>query len=261
MRVRSPFGSALVLVLTAALVIPQEIPAQSGQRAGQVSRLIPAVSLQRGQQQVAAAAQALVLWEDVVNTQRMGRARISLDDGSLLNVGSESSLRITKHDAGAQQTQLELTYGRMRTKAVRLARPGSKYEVRTPVGVAGVIGTDFYLALLNGLLVLVVFEGTVRFCNLNNECVNVGPGNTSTIRGAAIVPDPPQKATPAQLTEAAQSTLVEEPRGPGLKPLKPWQTAILIGVVAGTAVGIAMATRGNATQGQKPCPPTQPVCP
>lgn len=258
MRVRSFLGSALVLVLTAALVIPPEVPAQAGQRAGQVSRLIPAVNLQRGQQQVAAAAQAPVLWEDVVNTQRMGRARIALDDGSLLNVGSESSLRVTKHDAGAQQTQLELTYGRMRTKADRLARPGSKYEVRTPVGVAGVIGTDFYLALLNGLLVFVVFEGTVRLCNLNNECVNVDAGNTSTIRGAAILPDSPQKATPAQLTEAAQSTEIEEPRGPGLKPLKSWQTLILIGTVVGTAVGIAVATRGNATQ--KPCPPGQPVC-
>ncbi len=261
MRVRSPFGCAVVLVLVAALVIPPEVPAQGGQRAGQLSRLIPAVSLQRGQQQVAAAAQAPVFWEDVVNTQPMGRARISLDDGSLLNVGSESSLRVTKHDAGAQQTELELTYGRMRTKAVRMARPGSKYEVRTPVGVAGVIGTDFYLALLNGLLVLVVFEGTVRFCNLNNECVNVGPGNTSTIRGAAIVPDPPQKATPAQLTEAAQSTEVEEPRGPGLKPLKPWQTAILIGIVVGTAVGIAVRTRGTGRGQPGTCNPQLTACP
>ncbi len=261
MRVRSPFGTVLAVVLTAALVVPPDVPAQGGQRAGQVSRLIPAVSLQRGQQQITAAAQAPVFWEDVVNTQPMGRARISLDDGSLLNVGSESSLRVAKHDAGAQQTELELTYGRMRTKAVRLARPGSKYEVRTPVGVAGVIGTDFYLAQLNGLLVLVVFEGKVRFCNLNNECVNVGAGQTSTIRGAMIVPDPPQKATPAQLTEATQSTEVEEPRGPGLSPLKPWQTAILIGIVAGTAVGIAVATRGTVRGQPGTCPPTQPVCP
>ncbi len=125
--------------------------------------------------------------------------------------------------------------------------------MRTPVGVAGVIGTDFYLALLN--------EGTVRLCNLNNVCVNVGPGNTSTIRDAAIVPDPPQKATPTQLTEAAQSTEVEEPRGPRLKPLKPWQTVILIGIVAGTAVGVGVATQGSVRGQPGTCPQPQTVCP
>jgi len=71
------------------------------------------------------------------------RARIALDDGSVLNVGSESSMKIVKHDAGAQQTELELTYGKLRTQAQKIAKPDGKFEVRTPAGVAGVVGTDF----------------------------------------------------------------------------------------------------------------------
>ena len=43
-----------------------------------------------------------------------------------------------KHDARAQQTQLELAYGRMRSQVVRLTNSGSQFEVRTPTAVAGV---------------------------------------------------------------------------------------------------------------------------
>jgi len=82
-----------------------------------------------------------------VNTQVNARARIALDDGSVLNVGSESSMKVVKHDAGAQQTELELTYGKLRTQAQKIAKPDGKFEVRTPAGVAGVVGTDFFCGI------------------------------------------------------------------------------------------------------------------
>jgi hypothetical protein len=50
---------------------------------------------------------------------------------------------VVKHDSGAQQTELELTYGKLRTQAQKIAKPDGKFEVRTPAGVAGVVGTDF----------------------------------------------------------------------------------------------------------------------
>jgi hypothetical protein len=45
----------------------------------------------------------VVDWQDTVNAQANARARVTLDDGSVLNVGSDSSAKVTKHDAGAQQ--------------------------------------------------------------------------------------------------------------------------------------------------------------
>ncbi len=210
MKTRSPLALALVFLLCLVLVIPPDVAAQAGQRAGQVSRVVPTVNIQRGSQQIVAAAQTPVFWEDVVNTLRLARARVALDDGSVLNVGSESSLRIAKHDPSAQQTQLELTYGRMRSKTVRIARPGGNFEVRTPAGVAGVVGTDFFVLYLNAIMQLIVFDGKVRFCNLSGQCVEVLAGMISTIRGDQP-PDPPQQATPSELMEAAQSTDLREP--------------------------------------------------
>ena len=263
MKIRAPGTFVLVILISLALAIPPDVASQAGQRAGQVSRLIPAVNVQRGAQQLTAAAHMPVFWEDVVRTQRMARARIDLDDGSILNVGAESGLRITKHDPGAQQTELELTYGRLRSKAVRIARPDGKFEVRTPAGVAGVVGTDFYILYANAIMMLIVFEGKVRFCNLSGQCVDVLAGMVSSIRGNQK-PDPPIPATPAQLTEAVQSTdLPEPPAAAAPQHVNPWLVVGLVGLVAAPAIAIAVATQNKRPPpGGQPCVPTQTrVCP
>ena len=155
-----------------------------------------------------APVKTLVDWGDVVRTGEGGRARVSLDDGSVLNVGSSSSLTLTQHDAKAQQTQIELEYGRMRTQVVKQSKPNSKFEVHTTTGVAGVVGTDFATIFLNGIFHLTVYDGTVKFCNLDNVCVTVTGGMMSTIRDGHQPPDPPSPATPSELTDTANATSV-----------------------------------------------------
>ena len=117
MKKRSPFLIVLAVLASLSIVIPPDLPAQGGQKAGEVSRAIPDVAIARGAQQLPAPVKALVDWGDVVHTGDGGRARVSLDDGSLLNVGSSSSLTVTQHDAKAQQTQIELEYGRVRSQS------------------------------------------------------------------------------------------------------------------------------------------------
>ena len=39
----------------------------------------------------------------------------------------KSSMKVIKHDAGAQQTDLELTYGKLRTQAQKIAKPDGKF--------------------------------------------------------------------------------------------------------------------------------------
>ena len=173
MKTRSPFLAVLAILLSFSILIPPDVPAQVGQKAGEVSRAIPDVAIDRGTQKLPAPVKALVDWGDVVNTGDGGRARVSLDDGSVLNVGSSSSLTVTQHNAAAQQTQIELEYGRMRSQVVKQSKPNAKFEVHTAVGVAGVVGTDFFLGYLNGMFQVVVFEGHVKFCNLDGVCVDV----------------------------------------------------------------------------------------
>jgi len=148
-----------------------------------------------------AAAKTVVDWQDVVNTQANARARLSLDDGSVLNVGSGSSVRVTKHDAGAQQTDLEISLGKMRSQAQKITQPNGKFEVHTPAGVAGVVGTDFYTAYENNVMTVIVFDGVVKVCNLAGVCVTVKAGQMSTVRTG-------DNSAPT-LTQAALSTLTD----------------------------------------------------
>src|SRR6202051_1016791 len=208
MKTRSPFLIALAVLLSLSIIVPPEVPAQVGQRAGQVSRAIPDVAIARGTQQLPAPVKALVDWGDAVKTGDGGRARVSLDDGSVLNVGSSSTLTVTQHNAAAQQTQIELTYGRMRSQVVKQAKPNAKFEIHTGVGVAGVVGTDFFLGYMNGLFQIIVYEGHVKFCNLDGLCGDVLAGQIPPIGDAPRAPAQPGQATPSELTEAANATSV-----------------------------------------------------
>jgi hypothetical protein len=142
MRIRRPVYSLFVLLICSLLVFPADVAAQAGQAAGKITLVVPTAYLIRASQQLTAAASAPVMWGDVVNTGHLARARIVLTDGSILNVGSDSNLTVAKHDAGAQQTDLDLNYGRVRAKAVKLVKPDSHFQIRTSVGVAGVVGTE-----------------------------------------------------------------------------------------------------------------------
>ncbi len=230
-----------------SIAIPPELSAQSGQKAGEISRAIPDVGIARGTQQLPAPVKALVDWGDVVRTGDGGRARVALDDGSLLNVGSSSSLTVTQHNAAGQQTQIELEYGRMRSQVVKQSKPNSKFEIHTAVGVAGVVGTDFFLSFENGLFQIVVFEGTVKFCNLDGICVTVVAGQVATIRDGHQPPDQPAQATPSELTDAAVATSVGATAAGGLPVhhISPWWVAGLTVLVAVPAIVIPVVMHGG----------------
>jgi FecR-like protein len=219
MKTKSPAALLLAVILSWLMAIPTDTWAQtSGQHAGVVSRVIPAVSIARGAKTINAGEKTAVDWQDQVNTQVNARARIALDDGSVLNVGAESSMKVIKHDAGAQQTELELTYGKLRTQAQKIAKPDGKFEVRTPAGVAGVVGTDFYVAYDNGATTMhvVVFEGVVKVCNLQGVCVLAKAGQMSDVRnGDNAGPTPPAQAPLDVLVAASKETYPGEPGGIG----------------------------------------------
>jgi hypothetical protein len=115
------------------------------ERAGKVSRVLPAGFITHETKTAAAKPADPVEWNDVVRTNPQGRVRIALEDQSLLTVGSQSEMRILKHDPASQQTSVELLYGRIRSKVTKLTKKGGSYNVRTPVAVVGVIGTEFIL--------------------------------------------------------------------------------------------------------------------
>jgi FecR protein len=219
MTTKAPYDYVLTCALTALLCVPSEIATAAdtpGRRAGEVSRVIPTVNIVRGAKTFNASAKTVVDWLDVVNTQASARARIALDDGSVLNVGSDSSIKVVKHDGGTQQTELELTYGKLRSQAQKITKPDGKFQVRTPAGVAGLVGTDFFVSYDNttGTMNVTVFEGIVKVCSLAGACVEVKAGQLTNVRtNDNAGPQPPTEATLDILMSARSGTEISGEQG------------------------------------------------
>jgi ferric-dicitrate binding protein FerR (iron transport regulator) len=265
MTKKSPCALGLAVVLSCLIAIPSNSwadPQAAGQRAGEVSRVIPAVNIARSGKTIPAAAKTAVNWQDLVNTQLNARARIALDDGSVLNVGSDSSIKVVKHDAGAQQTELELTYGKLRTQAQKIAKPDGKFEVRTPAGVAGVVGTDFFMEYANNQMNVIVFEGQVKVCNLAGVCVVAKAGQMTSVRsGDNSGPMPPQQATLDQLVASSSDTIAgagsnaaAAAAGVGAH-IGIWGTIGIVAGAVGTGLGVGLTRGGTPRTG---CNPNNP---
>src|SRR5262249_35503873 len=93
-----------------------------------------------------------------------------------------------------------------------------KFEVHTPAGVAGVVGTDFYVGFDNGTMTVIAFEGIVRVCNLAGVCVLVKAGQMSRGRsGGNSRPLARVQAELLTLTTAVDDTNVGGGGGVGLR--------------------------------------------
>jgi len=264
MNARHPFTCLTALLICLLLLIPADVvgqPTQATQatqlqHAGKLTAVLPVVNVVRGPQQTPASTSEAVYWGDVINTGHLARARVALDDGSVLSVGSDSNLTVTKHDGGAQQTELDLNYGRVRANAVKQVKPNASFQIRTPTGVAGVVGTDFALDSQGDTTRIVVYEGKVNFCSYKatkkeeqegaqgaedqkkekngrmlGPCVIVGAGETSSVQFNAA-PTPPVPATPVTVTEMSSTTSVGGGAGAAAGGL---------GVAGATAVGVGAA--------------------
>jgi len=263
----------LTLLLGLLVAIPAGVGAQATQQAGKISIVVPTAYLVRASQQMNAAPSMPVNWGDVVNTGHLARARISLTDGSVLNVGSDSNLTVAKHDASSQQTDLDLNYGRVRAKAVKLVKPDSHFQIRTSVGVAGVVGTEMIVtfetpAESSGVaetsasssnhdkrkMGLICLEGACKLCDLALNCVLMKGGQISSIRGNEA-PAQPSPVTPLNVTEAVNATKATGAAATGAGGIG------TVGAVAvGTAVSSAVATVVvRSVAKTTTCPPPPPT--
>jgi hypothetical protein len=218
--------------------------------AGRVSRLIPQVQIDRASQHLVAAVSDSVYWNDELRSGPTGRVHVALKDGSQLNLGSDSYLRIVYHDAQWQQTSLDLLVGRMRGKISKLSRPGAKFEVHTPMGVAGLVGTDFSLLVANDYAELMVIEGMVRFTTLNGQIANVTAGNVFRISRVGPF-DGPTHATPEELQAAQNLTDIAAPAGQATvagasRPLLPVVITVT-GTAAAIGIGVWQGTRATVS--------------
>ncbi len=210
----------VMTVLLAGVVVPAhaapapKAPAPKvGQKAGAISALLPIATITRGTGKAAVTNQAKkgddLVWNDLVKTLKGGRARITLTDQSILSLGSQSELKIVKHDDRSQQTALQLYGGRMRAEVAKITRQGGSFELRTPTAVAGVIGTDFGSdASSVGTTIFLCISGITQVSSIDSNIqgsVQCAAGLTTSVT-AGKPPTIPTNATPQQIQQLIQDT-------------------------------------------------------
>ncbi len=207
-----------------------------GQKAGVITKYVqPAMVVQPparpGLQEVSTSltgSNIPVKWHDVLRTDIGGRIRAQLNDGSILSIGSKSQLIVQKHDEKAQQSAFDLSYGKVRTQVVKLARPDSSFEVRTATAVCGVLGTDDIVDAENPTAtVVIVISGVVVVRSSDPRVVGsvqLTAGQTTTVT-AGQPPTQPTAATAVQVSGAVLGTSGSVDPDPTVASLPPSLTA------------------------------------
>jgi len=237
-------GESATLDASEEAASPDQAPTSPA--AGQVSRLLPQVQIDRESQHIVAAVSDRIYWNDDLRSGPTGRAHVTLKDGSQLNLGSDSSLRIVQHDAQAQQTELDLLVGRLRGKITKLTRLGSKFEIKTPMGAAGLIGTDLSLWVTDDFVELMVYEGTVRFTTLDGKSVIVTAGNKVRISKAEVFDGPlPTTSAEVQTTQSLTDIVGSAKQAATVAAARPIVpiAITLAGTAVGVGIGVWQATR------------------
>jgi hypothetical protein len=249
-------------VLLCVLVSNLPALAASGQRAGQISALMPAAT----RNDKPAKAKDDLDWNDVLKTTASGRVRASLTDGSILSLGPNSELKVVQHDAASQQTSLEIGAGQLRSKVVKITQPGGKFQVKTPNAVIGVVGTDCYVEFAGGNTRVICYTGEVwvspssgaQAVGQSAGTVHIVAGQTvlvgSVIPPAGLLPEP----TPLDLQQSSiEGTSVSDtiPGAVGVGGGVGWHALVIGLVVAGASAGVVLGTKdaGHSTPSRKGC--------
>lgn len=119
----------------------------SADPAATVAILSTAVDAQKGSSEFAPALDGDVLANgDFIRSSRDGRAVLTFFDGSSLSVDPASLVKVlalNRLASGGIELMVEQTLGRSWAAVTKLKTPDSKFEVKTPTGVAAVRGTSF----------------------------------------------------------------------------------------------------------------------
>lgn len=116
--------------------------------------------------------------QDVVTTGKNSSAKIIMADKSIVVLQPESELKLsnfqTRSPNTKAKTEFELPQGSVRFKVEPLLAEES-FEVRTPIAVVGVRGTEFIVSHAKGISEVVTFAGLVDFGQRGLQAQTLNP--------------------------------------------------------------------------------------
>lgn len=161
-----------------------------------ITRLQGEVTIQRGgsREPVALGLGDAVNEGDVVRLGRDSFAAVRMVDGSVVRLLGETEVRMSqlRHQQAtdAMRTMLDVQRGRITSDVMPVQSPG-RFDVRTPLAVAGVRGTRFGVAVRNGRTTAIdVLEGKVLVGTAGKarpDGVATLPGEAAVVSGDGIV--------------------------------------------------------------------------
>jgi hypothetical protein len=143
-----------------------------------------------------------VFREDIIETDRASKVRITLVDATVISLGEQSRLELRQFSYDSQQQKragrFAMTLGVFRAILKELM-PQSTFEVTTPTAVAAIRGTDLMGEVSPNSTAIVVLDGTVEISSVrpsvpDQVVLTAGMGTTVT------TDQPP--STPTRWSEA-----------------------------------------------------------
>lgn len=246
--------SLIVVVVVGLLVRVLPVGAQAAAKpeAGQVAAILGSMRVERPQGEVLLRVGDRVLVGDRLRTQSGDRAKIVLADDAVIDMGSNTELRIETQrgqaGTGDAETVLMLMGGRVRAVAPPQLGSAGRFEIETPAAVA-FRGGEFLISYDGAAEVskVVALEGPAGVAGklgMVGGVVEVEPGFVTEVRKGRQ-PKTPQETDPSDVDRLLQTTsVVGTGREDGLEVLHPATSAKLLS--PGDVPG---ARTGRSTQG------------
>lgn len=159
------------------------------------------------------ANQSRIYPEDSIRTNNGSRLFITMNDQTTFALGPNTDLVLHRYDYRENLTtpvaQMSFTQGAIRTRTARIMKASQpRFEIRTPLAVIGVRGTDFWSGYLFGDNTLDVAMVSGKGIYVENELGSVdlvtdGWGTTVT---ASTAPQPPKIWSGLKINRALTET-------------------------------------------------------
>jgi ferric-dicitrate binding protein FerR (iron transport regulator) len=213
-----------------------------------------------------------VVWaKDALKTDNSGRMRIELQDGSILNVGSDTQFRIVNHDSLSGETLVDLSSGRLRSRVAKV-RGSGQFKIATAHATITALGTDFLLEVSAPSTRVIVYSGVVVVTAAGGPTDSASRVVLDVAAGEDLMVDS-QGVSHLQLTadNLAQQTMAEttvpERPAPTIRENEPTpkksshvgRNSLIAGLAVGAAVGAALGLRGAKSQSTASTPTPIPV--
>ncbi len=152
--------------------------------------------------------------EDIIETDRASKVRITLTDATVISLAEQSRLELKQFSHDARQRtrsgRLAISLGIFRAILKEMI-PSSAIEVATPTTVAAIRGTDLMGEVTADSTAIVVLEGTVAVSNVRpvfRGISTLSPGMGTTVRSDGP-PSTPTKWSASRIEGLLRATTIQ----------------------------------------------------